>query len=124
MTEEECSRHRGQRETDREIKAIRQLIANLNTNSEVNKTNLENVTNTCRDLASTNNIAHYELFARAESLGINLKELETKHIEHIKHGSKESINKHHRVTVLISWIAISISVVTVSVLIVQALLMK
>lgn len=122
--EKECSRHRGERETDREIKKIRELISDLATNSEVNKANLEHTSESYKELATANSLTHYKLFARTEALGVSLKELETKHGEHVKHGTQATTAKHNRYTMLVSWVAIGISLATTGVLVVQAVFMR
>jgi len=120
-TQDDYYKHRGQRETDVEIKEIRQLISDLYGGSKVNEDNLENISNAYKELANANSATHFTLFAKTENLSINLKELETRHTEHIKHGNRDSTEKRHRYTMFVSWVAIVISIATVGVLIIQAL---
>lgn len=108
------------RQTDKEIKEIHNIMASINTGNEVNAANLKNLTGSFKDLATSNNITHQQLFVRTESLNINIKELETRHKEHIQSTAQNNTNKNHRCLMLVSWVAICISVVTVGVLVVQS----
>ncbi len=114
------SRQNGGRETDREIKKIRNLISDLAVDSSVNKANLEHITEAHKELTTINSSAHNLLFTRTETLNVSLKELETRHMEHIKHGTQDTTASRHRVAVFMSWVAIGVSVATViTVIIVQ-----
>jgi hypothetical protein len=117
---EECEGIRQYKETAREVKEIRDVLATLNTNSGINKANLENLTDAFKTLAESNRLTHYKLFARTENLKVNMATVQTSFDEHIKSNDKEdSVNKH-RASFLVSCIAIGISVVTVIILAKQA----
>lgn len=105
----ECEGVRQARATDKEIKEILKQISDMNTDNKVNAANLTHMTESFKELATANSLTHYKLFARTESLKVSFKGLETRHDEHIKHGTAEGTNRQHRHVVLVSWVAIGIS---------------
>ncbi len=117
---EECEGIRQGRETDKEIKAIRDLISDICTNSEVNKLNLEHMTISYKELATANSLTHYKLFSRTEKLLIAQGKLETSHNDHVKHEGINIKNKHNRYTLLVAVLAIGVSLTTAIVLAIQA----
>ena len=116
----ECEGIRQYKETAKEVKEIRDLIFKLSGNSGKNQTNLENLTESFKELAKSNSLTHYKLFARTENLKISIAKVETSHVEHVKTEDKEDSNDKHKVTLLLSCVAIGVSVVTVVVLAKQA----
>ncbi|MEE9356226.1 MAG: hypothetical protein V3U75_11605 [Methylococcaceae bacterium] len=106
---EECEGMRQARETDKEIKEILKQISAMNTDNSVNAANLTHITGAYKELATANSLTHYKLFSRTEKLKVSMGKLETRHSEHIKHGTAEGNNRQHRHVVLVSWVAIGIS---------------
>jgi hypothetical protein len=118
--EPECEGIKQYRETSKEIKEIKDLMATMTTGNEVNKANLTNLSASFKELAKSNSLTHYKLFARTEKLRVAQGKTETAHEEHVKHGTQNNTNKQHRSTVLIAWVAIGVSLVTAAVLAKQA----
>lgn len=117
---EPCEGIRQSRETDKEIKEMLKLMSKVCTNNEVNANSLAHLAESFKELATANSLTHYKLFSRTENLKVNFKGLETKHDEHVKHGSSEATNKHNRYTLLVSILAIGLSIATVVALLIQA----
>lgn len=105
----ECEGMRQARETDKEIKEILKQISDMNTDNKLNAANLEHMTGAYKELATANSLTHYKLFSRTENLKVGLNGLTIRHDEHIKHGTAEGTNRQHRHVVLVSWVAIGIS---------------
>ena len=106
---EPCEGVRQARETDKEIKEILKLISTVCADNKVNAANLTNLTVVYKELAKANSLTHYKLFSRTENLKINLKGIETKHSEHVKHGGLVLATGRYRHIILVSWAAIGIS---------------
>lgn len=113
---EECEGIKMQRRTDKDIKQIRELISEVATNSTVNKTSLEFMSTSLKNLASANSLTHFKLFARTEKLRISVARVETLQGEREKHDTKDDTNKKHRHIFIVSIIAIVLSIITLIVL--------
>jgi hypothetical protein len=101
-------------------KGLRDMIGVLTADSTRNKVNLENLTASFKDLAESNSLTHYNLFAKTENLRVGHTKTETVLKEHIGHGNKSDDNKRHRSVFIVSCIAIGISLLTVIILAIQA----
>ncbi len=112
------------RATDKEIKEIKKLIHDLSVDSEVNKSSLSHICNSFEQLVKDNSTTHYKLFARTEAIRLDLSKLETSHNEHIKHDACETASKNHRTSLIASWCAVGVSIVTVIITMVVILLKK
>lgn len=117
---EECQGMKQYAETAKEVKEIRGFILTITENSVINKNNLDHMAVTLKELAISNNLTHYKLFARTENLKVSLAKLETAHHSHVENEKTHSSNKKHNSLYLVSWIAVGISIVTVLVVAKQA----
>ncbi len=118
--DEECEGIKQYRETAKEIKAIHKLISDMHTGFEVNKANLGHLSTSFKNLSKSNSLTHFKLFTRTENLKIDLGKMETSHGEHVKHGKQDNTNKQHRGVVLISCVAVGVSLITLLILAKQA----
>lgn len=107
---EECEGVRQARKTDKEIKEILKQFSEMNAENKVNANSLAHLAESFKELATANSLTHYKLFGRTETLRVNFGKIETKHNEHIKHGTQEGTIKRHRHVILVSWAAIGITV--------------
>ncbi len=117
---EECEGTKMQRRTDRDIKEIRTLMTEVVSDSNVNKTSIEFMSKSYSELAKSNSLTHYKLFARTEDLNIKVAECKAAYKTNEKHGTKEDAKQHGRRVFFISCVAIILSVATVILLAIQA----
>ncbi len=106
----------GIKETIKEVRKLSGVVDSLAQTAIVNKTNLENITNSYQSLATDNSMTHHKLFDRTSTLKVSIAKVETSFTEHEKHGSEDTKNQQHRSVYLLSMVAIVVSVVTAIVL--------
>ncbi len=123
----ECEGMRRMLETDRSIERIEAAMViisakalSVSEDSIVNRTSLEFMTETLKALAKDNTLTHNTLFGRTEDLKIDFGKLETSHNGHIEHDNKADGVTHNRNILLISVIAICVSMATAAILAYQA----
>ncbi len=110
----------GMKDTLKELKEVRGMITDLAETSIVNKTNLENMTNSYKVLATDNSLTHYKLFSRTEKLKVSVAKVEVVIEDHQKHGDDQQKSQQHRGVYLLSMVAIGVSIVTAIIMAVQA----
>jgi hypothetical protein len=117
---EECQGMVQYKETAKEVKEIRGFILTITENSVINKNNLDHMAATLKELAISNNLTHYKLFARTEKNAIGVAKVETSHKSHIENEKTHSSNKKHSTTTIISLIAVGVSLIAVAIMAKQA----
>lgn len=118
--EVECEGIKQYKKTNEEIIEVKKMIDGLCINSELNKSNLKTMSKSIETLATTNSLTHYKLFGRTEKNNLANARLETRFGEHEKHGTVAKDDKKHKSVMLVSYVAIFISVLTMIVLAKQA----
>lgn len=108
----ECEGIVAMRKTDKDIGVIKTSLADITTDSAVNKKALELIAKSFETMAEANSLTHYKLFARTEKNGNKLTKLETELNEHKKHNNADEVGRKHRAGFAVSVVALSVSILT------------